>query len=217
MPCKVVCSTSERYYHLLPVFAYLFNKYFDKDQPVEVVGYSIPNWELPANFTFRSLGKQGDVSEWSTDLRKYFESIPDKEILWCMEDSFFKRVDLTAVKIAHSSVSIGHRVGRFDLTNDVQKRPHTIRGSVVVADQDTNYRLSTQASIWNKRFLLQYLTPGQSPWIFEKQEAKNDGWEILGLVEPAAKVNEGVRKWDPHELDLNGFPEEDVLFIKTLL
>jgi hypothetical protein len=217
MPFKVVCSTSERYYHLLPVFAYLFNKYFDKDQPVEVVGYSIPNWELPANFTFRSMGKQGDVSEWSTDLRKYFESIPDKEVLWCMEDSFFKRVDPTAVRIAHSSVSIGHKVGRFDLTNDVQNRPHTIRGSVVVADQDTNYRLSTQVSIWNKRFLLKYLTPGLTPWQMEKQESINDGWEILGLVEPAAKVNEGVRKWDPHDLDLNGFPEEDVNFIKTLL
>ncbi len=61
--------------------------------------------------------------------------------------------------------------------------------------------------------MLQYLTPGLTPWQMEKQEAKNDGWHVLGLINPPLKVNEGVRKSNPHLLDLNGFPQEDIDYI----
>ena len=51
----------------------------------------------------------------------------------------------------------------------------------------------------------------------EKQDATNDGWNIIGCKVPLIKVNEGVRKHNIHELDLNGFPDEDVKYINTLI
>lgn len=211
---KVICTTSNKYLHLIPVFTYLFNKYFDSEQEVTILGYDAPKCKLPDNFWFRSMGKQGDVSEWSTDLRRYFERMPDEWFVWLMDDTFIKRA---STQIGPPPSFMGIKIGRYDLTNDVQKRDHFVRGELVIAGLHTKYRLSTQPSMWNMEFLLKYLTPGMTPWQFETQDPVNDGWDILGLLHPPIKHNEGVRKWNPHELDLNGFSDEDVKHIKTLL
>ena len=205
---KIVCTTSDKYLHLIPVFCYLFQKYWGND-PVEIVGYQKPKCKLPKNFTFHSMGTQGHVNEWSTDLRTYFKQQEDW-FIWLMEDTFIKRKSEIHVPLVRG-------VGRIDLTNDVQKRAHTVIDNTVYANPNSLYRLSTQPSIWNKEFLLQYLTPDMNPWQFETQNPINDGWAILGLLHPPVKHNEGVRKHNPHELDLNGFPESDVSHIKYRL
>ena len=84
---KIIVTTSDKYHHLLPVFFYLYNKYWGDD--FELVGYAKPECELPANCTWVSLGVQGEKHEFSTDLRKYFEQQPDW-FVWMMEDTFVK-------------------------------------------------------------------------------------------------------------------------------
>jgi hypothetical protein len=64
---------------------------------------------------------------------------------------------------------------------------------------------------------MNYLTNGLTPWAFEKQDKINPVWLIKGLDPYPVKHNEGVRKWNPHELDLNGFSEEDINHIRTLV
>jgi len=217
---KIIVTTSEKYYHLLPVFAYLFQKYWSKEQPVEIVGYSIPKWELPENWTFHSMGVQGPVSEWSTDLRRYFTSLHgDQWFIWLMEDCFIKKVGHDRIKELEKLIM--PEVGRIDLTNDLTNRrcyPYltsTAEG-VFTASRQAPYRQSTQPSIWNKEFLLKYLTDGLDPWQFEKQDT-SDNFTILGGHSRAVYANEGVRKHNPHELDLNGFSQEDIDHIKSLL
>lgn len=212
---KICVSTSDKYLHLLPVFCYLFNRFWDATQLVTILGYSKPKCELPVNFSFHSMGKQGDVSEWSTDLRRYFSGVKDNHFIWLMEDTLLRREVVD--RWTEIETLLTEKVGRFDLTNDIQKRTHYVKGTVVYAHDYTNYRLSTMPSVWNKKFLLEYLTPGLTPWEFEKQLAINDGWHIIGFTTPPVKCNEGVRKSDPHLLDLNGFDVEEVEHINSLL
>jgi hypothetical protein len=215
---RVIVTTSNKYLHLIPVFTYLFNKYWSSEQEVTILGYDKPKCELPANFTFHSMGKQGDVSEWSTDLRKYFKQMPDWHFIWLMEDTLIKSVNIEGIERAYFLIKSNFYTGRFDLTKDIQKRAHQLGDSGIIrAGNDTTYKLSTQPSIWNKRFLMNYLTDGLTPWAFEKQDKISPGWSIKGLDPYPVKHNEGVRKSDPHKLDLNGFPEEDVKHIKSLL
>lgn len=204
----VYCTTSDKYLHLIPVFCYLFNKYWGSDTKVEIAGYKVPDCELPANFSFHSMGVQGDVSEWSTDLRKYFSTKEDW-FVFLMEDTLLK------APVIIPSILLKYDTGRIDLTKDVQKRPHSIIDGLVLADYDTKYRLSTQPSIWNKVFLLNYLKPGLTPWQFECLNPVNDGWNILGLVDYPVRHNEGVRKNNIYELDLNGLPAEDIAYLKN--
>lgn len=212
---KIICTTSDKYLHLIPVFAFLFNKYWPGQQ-CEVVGYTKPN-NLPDNFTFYSMGKQGHVSEWSNDLRKYFEQQPTW-FVWLMEDTFFKEpVNLHGVDMCYLDSQEYPQCGRYDLTGDVQHREFlNVDGVQVLAHPSSRYRLSTQPSIWNRDYLLQYLTPGMTPWEFETQDPKNDGWNILGWIHPPVKHNEGVRRFDPHKLNLTGMIDEDIEMIKLL-
>ena len=161
---RIVVTTSNAYLHLIPVFTYLFNKYWSGEQEVTIVGYDIPKRELPKNFTFHSLGTQGDVSEWSTDLRKYFESIPDKWLIWLMEDAIIKE-PIKEWRLNQLLTYTHKEVGRIDLTNDLVKRKHSPakflnsdKNEIFKADKKTNYRQSTQPSVWNRDFLLKYLS-----------------------------------------------------------
>lgn len=202
---KIIVTTSDKYHHLLPVFFYLYNKYWGDD--FELVGYAKPECELPANCTWVSLGVQGAKHEFSTDLRKYFEQQPDW-FVWMMEDTFVKEPVNNAYMIPTA--------GRIDLTKDIKARPHEINCEIIRALPNTRYRLSTQPSIWNKNFLLQYLKPGLSPWDFETQDPMNDGWEVIGFTNPPLQHNEGVRRFDIRKLNLDGMKPEDIEHIKTI-
>lgn len=108
-------------------------------------------------------------------------------------------------------------LGKVSLTDDVSKREYTKKSSSVICSHpNSRYRLSTQPAVWNKRFLLQYLTPGLSPWDFETQDPKNDGWDIIGFVNPPVHHNEGVRRFDIHKLNLDGMCQEDIDHINSI-
>lgn len=207
---KIIVTTSDKYHHLLPVFFYLYNKYWG--EPFDLVGHAKPECELPANCTWVSLGEQTLPKDWSTQLRPYFEQQPDW-FVWLMEDTLLKR---PAAKTQVTDIILPPTAGRIDLTNDIKSRTHNSAGVMVYAHPASRYRLSTQPSIWNKEFLLQYLKPGLSPWDFETQDPKNDGWDVIGFVYPPVNHNEGVRRFDIHKLNLEGMSEEDIAHIKTI-
>jgi hypothetical protein len=201
---KIIITTSDNYHHILPVFFYLYNKYWGA--PFELVGHAKPECELPDNCTWVSLGEQLGPKKWSDQLRPYFEQQPDW-FVWMMEDTFLKsEVELPRLTYA----------GRVDLTKDIQSREHTNDGTIITAHQNSRYRLSTQPSYWCKNYLLQNLKPNLSPWDFETQDPKNDGWDICGYFNPPVNHNEGVRRFDTKKLNLDGMCQEDIDHIKTI-
>jgi len=205
---KIIITTSDKYHHLLPIFFYLYNKYWG--EPFDLVGHAKPACELPDNCTWVSLGEQQGPKKWSDQLRPYFEQ-QQSWFIWMMEDTFIKS------KAEVPPMGFTPIVGRCDLTNDVQKREHTKSNSIVISHPASRYRLSTQPSAWNREFLLKYLTPGLSPWDFETQDPKNDGYEVVGYINHPVKHNEGVRRFDTRKLNLDGMCQEDIEHIKTLI
>lgn len=211
---KIVCSTSNSYSHLVPIFCYLFNRNWSSEQKVEIVGYEKPDFELPENFTFHSMGKQvGGAENFSTDLRKYFEQ-QDDFFIWMMEDTFVQLVNFEAIELLKSLIAPA--VGRLNLCSRatmLQQHSTWERRSgyhIIQNTQTADYRLCTQPSIWNREFLLKYMTPGLTPWKFETQKAINDGYIILGVKETVVIHNEGVTKHDIYYLNLNGVPAEQI-------
>lgn len=217
MSIPIVVSTSNKYHHCLRVFIYLFNKNWSDKQYVEIVGYEHPPFELPKNFTFHSMGEQGsDPSCFSGDLRRYFE-YQGENIIWLFEDSFIKSVDFEKLKFLES-LTKEDMVGRIDLGDQCLRGPfydYHIK-EVKRYEVDRPYRLSTQPSIWNLKYLLSYLKPGLSPWDLERLHPISDGWDILGIDGGCLKYNEGVTKKDIHAFDLNGIPEEQIDEMKQL-
>lgn len=163
------------------------------------------------------MGVQGDKKDFSTDLRKYFEQLEDEYFIWLMEDTFIKAaVNEERLMCQFINMILNNKVGRMNLTDEGGKQDHIEHDLYYETTQTAKYRLSTQPSIWCKKFLLKYLTPGLSPWDFETQHPVNDGWKILGHKKPIIYHNEGVRRFNLHALNLDGMEQVDIDHIKTI-
>lgn len=207
----IICTTSDRYHHLLPIFFFLYSKYWN--EPFTLLGYTKPTCELPDNCTWYSMGEDKGPNDWSTGIRAFVEKMDADFFVWLMEDQLIKSpVDDTAAWALCMP-----KTGRVNLTNDVSKREHSDYGlGVLLADPNSRYRLSMQPSIWNKKYFLQYVTDGLDPWTTETQDPKNDGWDVFGLVNYPVNSNEGVTKRDIYKLNLDGVSQEDIEHIKTI-
>ncbi len=221
-PMKIVVTTSDNYLHIVPIFCHLFNKFFGSHYPVDLIGYKKPQCELPENFLFFSLGTQGEKTEFSTDLRRYFESFGDQWLIWMMEDTFIKE------PVNHHHLTIlqdlaTKPVGRISLTGDSYKQYTLQYDNVDGLDAYktphlSEYRLSTQPAIWNKDFLLRYLTPGLDPWMFESQVKVVDEFENIAFHPGCAPMvhNEGVRRRDLYAYDFNGIDTTEMKQLEIL-
>ena len=213
---KIIVTTSNRYLHILPIFCFLFNKFWSDRQQVEIVGYDKPSFELPSNFNFVSLGKQSeDKQNFTRELRKYFAK-QDKFFIWLMEDCFLKTpINFKTLNILKSLTTKIPDVGRINLSAEVINQDHSLLGAfdhyqIYKNNKYSLYRLSTQASIWSKHFALQYMANDLSPWEFECQsDHANDEFLILGMdkMDSPLRNNEGVRKTNIFNYNLDGIPE----------
>ena len=221
---RIICTTSNHYHHALKVFCYLFNKFWIPDSHVTVLGYNQPEFKLPDNFSFISMGEQKGPSFWCTDLKQYINLILDKNFILMMEDGFLNRpINLDLYKKLCSCIN--SNIGRIDLTQDMSTREYShykyIQGmEIVKSNQEINYRISTQISIWSKSFMLDYLIDGRSPWEFEikgSEEARKDNRLILGTTKKdgfCVSNLEGVRKQNINHLNLNGLDDQTLRELK---
>lgn len=226
MNFPIVVTTSDRYLHIIPVFCYLFNKYWGG--PFELVGYTKPD-NLPDNCTFYSMGEQGSVNEFSDDLRLYFSMQDSRHFIWLMEDTFLRsQVNFDTLDKIRTLMTSRPKIGRFSLSPDsikfyTQHYGYLDDAIIYRTPSNSDYRLSTQPAIWNKNYLLKWLQPDHTPWQFENlkgtlmKQPDND-FSNLALDKYNAPVmhNEGVRKRDLFQYDLTGMAEEDVEFINSL-
>lgn len=212
----LIVSTSDAYAHIVPIWIHLYQTYWnDPDQRVEIVGYKKPDIELPENFTFVSLGKQsGNKKDFSNDLRPYFAR-QEKLFFWFFEDSFIREtVRLDRLEVLYKLFQ-NNSIGRIELTGENQQH-HTLPFETIddiniyQTPPRSQYRLSTQPAIWNREYLLRYLTPNLSPWDFECQRKVDDEFKNVGMTREDAPIytNEGVTRHDIFAYNLNGIPQE---------
>ena len=186
----IYLTTSNGREHIIKVFCYLFNKYWDSNKEVNVIGYDKPSFEMPSNFKFVSMGKQiGGPSMWATDLKKFFECKNDPYFIHVLDDQFISAPsrfdimqDLFSYMITNNAVNanLGNirehngliRFGNFEVNERNDEY------DICTLSQNAEYRISTVLSIWEREYHLKYMIPGRNPWEYEvvgSVEAKNDG------------------------------------------
>lgn len=185
---KVYVSTCNQHIHLIKLFQYIFNNLWSSDQEVVVLGYDSPDFKLNRNFDFVSMGKQtGGTKMWANDLRKYFTSIPDTHFIYMLEDMFLqKKINLSMMDYLIEYCIKDSKLGRVGFTPGISKRKHTLHKKekdfdIITLDQDAEYRIAVQTSLWNKEFFLKYMGKDYSPWDYEIKgsvASKNDGYNI---------------------------------------
>lgn len=218
---KVFVTTSNLYHHLLPIFFYLYGKYWG--DPCILVGYDKPTMELPDYVTWKSLGKQTTKEDFCTDMKRAFES-ESEPFCWLMEDTFIKGFNRDNFDLCRA-LALTSNVGRISLTNNSYKfytEFISISGQPVVkTPANSDYRLSLQPAIWRPGYLNKHLRPAYSCWQFENQDGtlmtfRETDYINIALPKHSCPVdhNEGVRRFDLYKYDLTGVAQEDIDYLK---
>ncbi len=189
---NIYISTSDKYHSCLQPFAFLFNKFWSKEQKVKFIGYKVPDLDLPSNFEFISLGEQKGPSYYGHDFKSFFESIDDEYFIYTMEDQFiYDYVDVPLINKLENYI-INKNVGRVCLTNSIiqnhmgKKHEFYLNDSgyeFVKYSQDSEFRITCEWTIWDKKYLCEYLLDGMDPWQFERMgsyNSKHDGYDLIG-------------------------------------
>lgn len=229
---KILVFTSNEYMHLTRIYAHLFNKFWSPKKKVTILGYDKPNFDLPNNFKYISLGKQeGGPENWSTPLRKYIKSLKCRHLIWSTEDLFIiDKVNMNIYNRLLSMMKKDNKIGRTGLTHDIDQTEEymIIRKfqpertyDIIQKGNDEKFRIGGIWSLWNRNYLLKYLKPGMTPWSFENQDdAKYDGYKILGTrgnwaISFCGSINSGPEFTDgdrtnflEQPLDFNSFNEK---------
>lgn len=178
---RIVVSTCDKYINALRPFAWLLNKYWDNPPDVVVLGFTPPNFKLPDNFSFYSVGKQEDypIDRWSDQIIDGLNMLPDEVFIFMLEDMWITtHVNTRIVKMAYDYMEQFRYVARFDLTGDrwnafdENGRRPSLYGklghvNLIWSDPNSQYHLSTMPALWRKEHLLSVLIRGETPWQVE--------------------------------------------------
>lgn len=190
MKVPIYCFTSDKHLWALQPFAYLHNKYWD--WPVIVAGYTPPEFKLPGNFAFVSIGKFEDYpfKRWSDGVIKFLETMEDEIFIYTMEDFWLLRqVDTEALEILGEYMLNHPEVARIDLSTDrlyaggMYDYEYLGRLDLIANELPVQYLMSFQIGMWRKSELLKYLIPGESPnecEIAGSGRMNKDGALVLG-------------------------------------
>lgn len=183
-PYRIVVTTCDKYLEALRAFSFLLNKYWMPVPPdVVVLGFKPPDFKLPDNFEFVSVGKFSDypVDRWSDQLKVGLEMIPDEVFIFMLEDMWIiRQVYTDVVDMAYDYMIQFQYTARLDLTGDrwnafdSQGRRPQFYGKLgpydlVISSIYSQYHMSTMPAFWRKRHLQRVLIPGETPWQVELQ------------------------------------------------
>jgi hypothetical protein len=240
---RVIVSTCDKYLPYLKPFIHQFNKYWGNEQRVLVAGFTQPDWDMPNNFRFHSIGKMKDypIDKWSDSIIALLRYITDDVVVFMLEDYWLTRqVDIEGVQLLVDYARTHTEVVRIDLTSD---RYDTMRNhpeykglydykmgklghlDLVRSPNGAPYSLAMITSVWRKDNILKVLEPGWNPWQVEIEGTRNvykhgDEMCVIGTENNPVPHCVGIRRLiegDPR-LWLEGgfFTAEDNAELKAL-
>lgn len=229
-PYKIVVTTSDKYLPALRPFAWLMNKYWLPNPQVVVAGFTPPDFDLPDNFEFRSIGKFEDypINRWTDALRKFLAGFEDEVFVLMLEDYWITRaVDTEAVQILIDYMYQFEYVIKADLCAD-RLYAHGAdlnygsagRLDLVKSMPGSPYHMSLMSGAWRKEHLMRHLQPGWTPWDVEivgtTHLSHDQNVIVIGCKQWPVKHTLAFRSGDSSSLLLSEIDDDDVAEMRAL-
>jgi hypothetical protein len=222
---RIIVSNSDHYIQAIQPFAHLLNKYWKPNPEVLVVGFTPPDFELPSNFSFYSIGKFEDypAKNWSDAHIKLLKEIEDEAFVLMLEDYWLTRpVDTNAVQVLVDYAIQFKYVAKIDLCADrlYAHGADLNYGTVSYLDligsmPGSPYHLSLMTGVWRREHLLNALRPGWTAHDVElvgtQEFSHNRDVVVLGTRQWPVKHIIAIRTVAPDKLDLAGMSDHDVI------
>ena len=230
MNAPIFVLTSDKYLAALRPFAYLLNKYWQPNPTVIVGGFTPPEFALPINFKFHSIGKFEDypVDRWSNSVIRFLLEQPHDIYVFMLEDYWVTHpVNDSVVQVAVDYMRQFEYVARFDLTGDRLHsgfaKDYGKAGEVdlIVSDPESQYHCSLMAGVWRRSHMLKILVESETPWQTElngtpRLRALKDNLIVLGTKQWPVHHTLAMRKGSHEDLHLKEIAKEDVEEMRRL-
>lgn len=222
---RILIVTSDKTSWALRPFAHLMRLYWSQDLPVTVYGNTPPDFKLPFNFHFHSMGAMQPVERWTDGLIFALNQIQEEAVILMMDDYWLNRqVNAQAVESIYRYTLEHPEVARFDLTTDrlyaggMHDYARVGPLDVIISDPHSPYHFSLQAAVWRRSWLLQCLKPHETPWQAEingDARLRDTGALVLGTRQSPLHYTIAVQrgKFTPdggYQTPVNALPAEDV-------
>jgi hypothetical protein len=233
---RVIVLTSDKYLHALRPYAWLFNKYWSSEQEVLIGGFTPPDFALPSNFSFQSIGKFEDypVGKWTNAATKLLSEIEDEAFVLMLEDYWITRpVDVKGVRMCHAYACQFGYVLKIDLTTDrlfahgprypghIPDYGYLGHLDLIRSEPTSQYHMSLITGVWRRDNLLKVLLPDWSPWDVEidgtRHLQKHHAHDllVLGTRQWPVRHTLGYRGGDSSKADLSQIRPEDIEAMKA--
>lgn len=221
----IVVTTSNKYLYALKAFAHLFNKYWDKEQMVQVVCFDFPDFDLPHNFLYYSMGDQVNypVNKWSNAILEFLEMHPEMDHFVLMFEDYWlsRQVDVTAVKMLYDYARQFENVIKVDLCGDRLyaggMTDYNVCGrlDLIKSDPGSQYHMSLMAGIWSRELFMRYVQRDESPWDVElngtpRLAAAGDNVLVIGTRQWPVRHILALRGGDADKLLPGGLQKADL-------
>jgi hypothetical protein len=193
------------------------------------MGFTQPEFELPNNFEFISVGKFEDypVERWTDAVIKFLEEHVEEELLILMLEDYWltRRVNHEAISLAAAYMQRYPNILKFDLCADRLYAGGAIRNhdtfgflDIVKSDPKSAYHMSLMTGMWRKSLLLQLLkqrpSKGWSPHDVEihgtTRLQKMTDLVVVGSEQWPIRHTLGLRALDHTKLKLEELKLSDV-------
>ena len=219
---RVLVTTCDHYHHVLKIFIYQFQKYWGRDQEVLILGFTPPNYDLPENFSFLSLGRGEEYppQRWTDALIKALSQVEDEVFVLMLEDYILTRpVNLAALLILHDYMMQFKDVIKIDLGEDRlyaggSDLTYNNVGFIdlIKSMPGSPYHMSLWPGMWNRMNMMMILEPGESAQDLEIRGTTRlshmQELRVLGTRQAPVRIANVVRS-NPQDINLNSLSETD--------
>lgn len=226
----VVVFTSDKYIKAVRVYAWLALRYWSDQLPFFVAGFTPPEFKLPANFSFVSIGdfKDYPVDKWSDAAIDFLNDFDHEIFILMLEDYWITRyVNQPAIVLANGFMRANKDVIKFDLCADRfyaggAKIDFATYGwlDLVLSDPKSAYQMSLMTGMWRKSLLLKVLKRGWSPWDVELAGttvlSTMPQFRVIGSRQWPIRHTLGFRSGDSAKINLSGIEPEDIKAMQGL-
>lgn len=221
----ILVFTSDKYLKALRPFSWLFNRYWSPAQAVDVIGFAQPDFYLPSNFSYHSIGDMRDYpfSKWSNQVIDYLEVRQDiTHFILLLEDYWpIRNVNLSAIRMLYDYALQFRNVLKIDLCADRLYAAGMVDYDncgfidLVLSDHRSQYQMSMMAGIWSKELLLRFMVRNESPHEVElngtpRVASAHDEVLVLGTRQWPLRHTLAHRGGDSGKLFLNELKKCDI-------
>jgi len=235
---KVIIPICDENLHVLPILMYMHSKYWIESRfEYHVIGFKEPQdlvfgWNKWFNqWRFHSLdsSQKGGSQSWSKYIANYLKTLDDECIIFALEDFIptgYFNIDRVDEVLSWANRN-GKKIGRFELgwdtmlSVDHEVIQDMVAYNIIEAKQNSMYRISTQTSLWNRKYLIKYMDRKWTPWQFEidgsMMSTADYTHSIIGCADiefknfPAKWVHKGsISRLQPGKFNVLGMKLDDI-------